>query len=116
MGTYIVLANFTEQGIRKLRETNERVQAFRKQAQEYGVSVKDVYWTRGAYDLVTVLEAPDEKNVTALAMGVDARGNVRTQTLRAFSVEVMEEILASMPPPRAVPKGPQCCGGEPVPV
>jgi uncharacterized protein with GYD domain len=116
MGTYIVLANFTEQGIRKLRETNERVQVFRKQAEEHGVSVKEVYWTRGAYDLVTLLEAPDEEKVTALAMGVDARGNVRTTTLRAFSMDVMEDILATIPAPRAVPIAPQCCGGDPIPV
>jgi uncharacterized protein with GYD domain len=110
MGTYIVLANFTEEGIRKLRETSERVQVFRKQAEECGVTVKDVYWTRGAYDLVTVLEAPDEKTVMALAVAVDARGNVRTQTLRAFPVEVMQEILATIPTPRVRCDGPPAPG------
>jgi uncharacterized protein with GYD domain len=107
MSTYIVLASFTEQGIRKLRETQLRVQAFRKQAEEYGVAVKEVYWTRGGdYDLVTMLEAADEKSVTALAVAVDLRGNVRTQTLRAWPVEVMEEILATLPTPRVRCDGP----------
>jgi uncharacterized protein with GYD domain len=97
MATYIILASFTEQGIRKLRETTERVHAFRNMARDYGVAVKDVFWTRGAYDIAAVLEAPDEKSVLALSVAVDARGNVRTQTLRAFPMELMEEILASMP-------------------
>ncbi len=96
MRTFVVLANFTEQGLRKLQETTERVRAFRQLADEYGVTVKEVLWTRGAYDIVTVLEAPDEKNVAALAVAVDSRGNVRTQTLRAFAMEVMEEVLASV--------------------
>jgi uncharacterized protein with GYD domain len=95
MGTYIVLANLTEQGMRKLREITQRVQAFRDLAGEYGVAVTNVYWTRGAYDVAAVIEAPDEKSVLALCVAVDARGNVRTRTLRAFPVELMEEILAS---------------------
>jgi uncharacterized protein with GYD domain len=77
--------------------------------------VKDVLDATGAYDLATVLEAPDEKSVTALSVAVDARGNVRTQTLRAFPVEVMEQILASMPQVRVTSKAEECCGGGPSP-
>jgi uncharacterized protein with GYD domain len=101
MGTYIVLATFTEQGMRKLKEITERVHAFRDLAGEYGVAVKNVFWTRGAYDMAAVLEAPDDKSMLALSVAVDARGNVRTQTLRSFPMELMEEILASMPKPVA---------------
>ena len=67
MRTFIVLANFTEQGLRKLQETTERVRAFRELAKENAVTVKDICWTRGAYDIVATLEAPDEKNVAALS-------------------------------------------------
>lgn len=100
MGSYIVLANLTEQGISKLQEFGERARAFRGLAAEYGVTVKDIYWTRGGYDggydLVTVLDAPDERAVTALRLAVDARGNLRTLMLRAFPAEVMEEIIAKV--------------------
>jgi uncharacterized protein with GYD domain len=96
MRTFIILATFTEQGLRKLQDTTERVRAFRQNAEENGVKVKEIFWTRGAVDLVAVLEAPDESNVASLTVAVDSRGNVRTQTLRAFPVEVMEEMLAKV--------------------
>ena len=100
MGTYIVLANLTEQGLGKLKEFGERARAFRGLAAEHGVTVKEIYWTRGGYeggfDLVTVLDAPDEKAVTALRLAVDERGNVHTVMLRAFPAEVMEEIIAKV--------------------
>lgn len=100
MGTYIVLANLTEQGVSKLMEFGERARAFRGLAAEYGITVKDIYWTRGGYDggfdLVTILDAPDERAVTALRLAVDARGNVHTLMLRAFPAEVMEDIIAKV--------------------
>lgn len=96
MHTFVILANFTEQGLRKLQDTAERVRAFRKMAEGNEIKVKDIYWTRGEYDIVMVLEAPDEKDVMSLTVTVDARGNLRTQTLRAFPVEVMEEMLAKV--------------------
>ncbi len=96
MRTFIILASFTEQGLRKLQDTTERVRAFREMAVKNGVTVKEIFWTRGSFDLVAVLEAPDETNVTALTVTVDSRGNVKTQMLRAFPVEVMEEMLAKV--------------------
>jgi len=104
MRTFVILANFTEQGLRRLHETTDRVRAFCKMAEEQGVKVKDIVWTRGAFDIVTVVEAPDEKDVTALCVAVDARGNVRTQTLRAFPLEMMEEMLARMAKSGASPQ------------
>lgn len=96
MRTFIILASFTEQGLRKLQDTTERVRAFRELAAKNSVTVKEVFWTRGSFDLVAVLEAPDETNVTALTVTLDSRGNVKTQMLRAFPVEVMEEMLAKV--------------------
>lgn len=96
MRTFVILASFTEQGLRKLQETTERVRAFCSMAAEQGVRVKDLYWTRGGYDIVVVVDAPDEEVVTTLCIAVDARGNVRTQTMRAFPMEHMEEMFAKM--------------------
>ena len=96
MATYIVLAHLTDQGIRNAKDTLKRMEAFKAIAQRFGVTVKEVYWTLGPYDSVVTLEAPDEEAVTALGLSVGALGNVRTQTLRAFSAEEMGRILGKM--------------------
>ena len=96
MATYIILANFTEQGIRNVKDSPRRADALRDMAQKAGATVKEVYWTLGAHDIVTVVEAPDDIAVTALGLSTGALGNVRTQTLRAFSKEEMTTILGKM--------------------
>jgi uncharacterized protein with GYD domain len=93
MPTYILLGNFTEQGIRKVKETTQRAEALRTMAKKVGVTVKEVYWTLGQYDVATILEAPDEASVTALGLSIGALGNVRTQTLRAFNATEIGQIL-----------------------
>ena len=97
MATYIVLGNFTDQGIRSVKETAKRAEAFKEMARKAGVKVKEVYWTLGQYDLATILEAPDEETATALGLGASSLGNIRTQTLRAFSAEELGRIIAKMP-------------------
>ncbi|MGH9425136.1 MAG: GYD domain-containing protein [Terriglobia bacterium] len=97
MATYIVLGNFTDQGVRSVKETTKRAEAFKEMARKAGIKVKEVYWTLGQYDLVTILEAPDEETATALGLSASALGNIRTQTLRAFSAEEMGRIIAKMP-------------------
>jgi uncharacterized protein with GYD domain len=96
MATYIVLLNFTDQGIRNVKDTTKRAEAFREMAKKLGVTVKDIYWTLGQYDVIASLEAPDAATVTALNLSVGALGNVRTQTLPAFSADEMGGILAKM--------------------
>lgn len=96
MATYVVLVNFTDQGIRNVKDTRKRAEAFKEIAKKLGVTVKDVYWTLGQYDVVTILEAPDAATVTALNLSVAALGNVRTQTLAAFSAIEIGGILDKM--------------------
>jgi len=104
MATYIVLSNFTEQGIRTVRETTNRADAVRELARKFGVTVKDIYWTLGEYDVVTVFEAADEASITALSLAIGQAGNVRTQMLRAFNKEEMKGVLAKLSQAReAVP-------------
>ena len=97
MATYIVLGNFTDQGIRNVKDTTKRAEAFKEMARKAGVKVKEVYWTLGQYDLATIMEAPDEETATALGLSACSLGNIRTQTLRAFSAEEMGRIIAKMP-------------------
>ncbi len=97
MATFISLLGWTDQGIRNVKRTTARAKAFKALAQRVGVTVKDIYWTVGPYDVVLVMEAPDESTITSLLLSLGALGNVRTQTLRSFSAEEMTRILAKMP-------------------
>ena len=93
MATYIVLGNFTDQGIRNVKDTTKRAEALKGQAKKVGAAIKATYWTLGQYDVVAIVDAPDEASVTALGLSLCGLGNVRTQTLRAFSPEEMGPIL-----------------------
>ena len=96
MATYIVLNNFTEQGIRNIKDTTNRADAVRDMAKKFGVTVKDIYWTLGSYDVVAIFEAPDESSITALTLAIGSAGNIRTQMLRAFNKEEMKGILGKL--------------------
>ena len=96
MASYLVLGNFTDQGIRTVKDTTKRAEALRDLAKKVGVTVKEVYWTLGQYDVATIVEAPDEASVTAFGLSAGALGNVRTQTLRAFSAGEMAQILSRL--------------------
>jgi uncharacterized protein with GYD domain len=96
MATYVVLASFTDQGIKNVKQTVERADAFTHMASKAGVKVKDIYWTLGSSDIVAICEAPDAEAATALSLSVSSRGNVTTETLRAFSLNEMKNILGKM--------------------
>jgi uncharacterized protein with GYD domain len=97
MATYIALVNFTDQGIRHIRQTTERAKGLVNIAAKLGIKVSDIFWTMGAYDAVFIAEAPDDDTMTALAVAMGSIGNIRTQTLRAFSADEMNAILAKLP-------------------
>jgi uncharacterized protein with GYD domain len=96
MATFVVLAGFTDQGIRNVKQTIGRAEVFKEMAKKSGVTVKDLYWTLGQYDVIAVCEAPDDEAAIALSLSVSSRGNVRSQTLRAFSFDEMKVILGRM--------------------
>ncbi len=94
MATYVTLVTWTEQGVRNFKDTVDRAQAGAELAGKLGVTLKEVYWTLGAYDIVAIAEAPDDESATAFALALSAQGNVRTTTLRAFDADEMRGILA----------------------
>ena len=96
MAIYIMLGSFTDQGIRSVKDTVKRADAFKELAKGSGVTVKDIYWTLGQYDIVAIADAPDEMAMTALGLALGKSGNVRTQTMRAFSQADMSNILAKV--------------------
>ena len=93
MPTYIMLGSFTDQGVRNVKDSPKRAEAVRAAAKKFGVTVKDVYWTMGQYDTVLIADSPDEASMTAFGLSVGSLGNVRTQTLRAFTAEEMGQVL-----------------------
>ena len=93
MATYVVLAKFTDQGIRNAKDSPKRAEAFKQMADTFGATVKDLFWTQGRYDIVTIVEAPDEISATALNLSISALGNVRIESLRAFSAAEMMTIV-----------------------
>ena len=96
MATYVVLASFTDQGIRNAKDSPDRLGAFRAMAEKLGVTMKSVHYTVGPYDIVTVVEGSDEA-VTSALLKLGSLGNIRTQTMRAFSPEEMKTIVSKMP-------------------
>jgi uncharacterized protein with GYD domain len=93
MPTYVVLSQFTDQGIRGVKDSPKRAAAFKVAAKKAGVTVKAFYWTLGRYDMISILEAPDAETVTALCLSAGKLGNVRTETLSAFDRAGMDAIL-----------------------
>jgi len=97
VATYIALVNFTDQGIRHIKQTTERAKALIQAAANLGVRIKDIYWTMGAFDAVFTAEAADDETITAFAVSIGSLGNIRTQTLRAFPADEMTKILEKVP-------------------
>jgi len=96
MPTYIVLGQFTDQGVRNVKDTTKRAESVRDMAKKFKITVKEMYWTLGQYDVAVVLDAPDEAAITAFGLSIGAMGNVRTQTMRAFTAEEMPKILGKL--------------------
>jgi uncharacterized protein with GYD domain len=93
MPTYVMLGNFTDQGIRNIKDTTKRADAVKEAAKKFGVNMKEIVWTMGQYDMVVTLEAPDDASVSSFALWVGSAGNIRGQTLRAHSRDEMNAIL-----------------------
>lgn len=97
MAKYIVLINYTQQGISKVKDSPHRAEAARALARECGAEMKDVYLTLGDTDLVAHVEADSDEAMARFALAVGSQGNVRSKTLRAFTEDEFREIVQSLP-------------------
>ena len=97
MATYIVLINYTDQGIRNIKDSPNRAKAARQALRDMGGDMKTLYLTMGSYDLVAIVEAPSEEVAVKFLLATGAHGNVRTTTLRAFSEDEFRDIVQSLP-------------------
>jgi uncharacterized protein with GYD domain len=96
MPAYISLINFTEQGVKDAKNTVNRLKAVEQAIQAVGGRKIGVWWTLGSYDMVFISEGPDDETATRLLLQIGMQGNVRTTTMRAFSEEEMEHIVAGL--------------------
>ena len=96
MPMYVVLYNFTDEGLKNAKDTVKRARENRAENERRGFRIHGLYWTQGQYDLVAIVEAPDERSMMAGLLNVAGAGNVRSQTLRAFSEAEMEAVVADI--------------------
>jgi uncharacterized protein with GYD domain len=95
--TYISLVKFTEKGIQNAKQTTQRLDAWAAKVQSMGVTIKQMYWTLGEYDQVCIFEAPDDETAASVLLAANMLGNIRSQTMRAFTAAEMDKILAKIP-------------------
>ena len=96
MTTYIMLANWTDQGMKGVKDSPRRLDAAKKALKDMGGEFKSLYLTMGEYDTVAIYEAPDDAVAARFIMQLGQLGNVRTRTLKAFPESAFREIVASL--------------------
>lgn len=97
MASFIMLFNFTEQGVRNIKESPARVEAARQAFRAMGVTVRDFYATLGRYDTMFIVDAPDDEAAARASLAIASKGNVRVETLRAFSEGEYRKLIAGVP-------------------
>ena len=96
MATYIALIDWTDQGVREFKDSVDRYEAAEREMSSIGVEFKNIYWTLGTHDIVSVIEAPDDQTLAAALLAVAGQGNIRTTTLRAFSAVEMRGVIGKV--------------------
>jgi uncharacterized protein with GYD domain len=94
MATFVILLNWTDQGIKSVKDSTSRADAASELMSSLGIEMKEVYWTLGQYDVVSIVEAPDDESITAAMLKLGSMGNVRSTTLRGFTRSEFDSILA----------------------
>ena len=96
MAHYVVLVNWTDQGVRTAAETVQRADQVRQMVEQLGGTLHTLLWTQGRYDLVGIIEAPDDETAAAIGLRSASQGATRSETLRAFTAEEMQAVLAKL--------------------
>ena len=97
IATYIILIDYTDQGIRAVKDSPNPLDAAKERAKDLGGEIKQAFLTLGCHDIVAILELPDDEAAARFGLGIGSLGNVRTTTLRAFAEDEYREIIASLP-------------------
>ena len=96
MPTYITLINYTQQGVAKVKESPTRLEEGRKAFAKFGVQIKDTYLLMGRYDLLCVVEAPDDDTLAKAMLTLGSQGNVKTETMKAWDEEGFRRVMKSI--------------------
>jgi len=96
MPTYVTLIQYTEQGVKTYKDLPSRLEETRNAGEAVGAKLVAYYLTMGQYDAIVVSEAPDDQTIAKLALAAGGRGNVRTETMRAFTEEEAKSIAAGL--------------------
>src|SRR5579863_3824915 len=96
MPTYVMLANWTDQGARTISESPKRVDAAKKSLEEMGGQFRSIYMTMGTYDLIMIYDAPDDAVAARFTLVLGKLGNVRTTSLKAFPEEAFRQIVNTL--------------------
>jgi len=96
MPRYIVLVDWTEQGVQAVEQTVDRLEQGSALAESFGCKLEHAWWTQGSHDMVSVIDAPDEQAMVAYTLAVARLGNLRTTTLRAWNADEMREIVGRL--------------------
>ena len=97
MPTYVALTNWTDQGVKNAKGAVDRSEQGRAAIEQAGGRVVGLWWTQGTYDAVLIVDWPDDESASAFALSYAATGNVRTQTMRAYTNEEMQRVLSKLP-------------------
>jgi len=97
MSTYIILGNYTQQGIERIKDSPSRLDAAKQAFKAAGAEFKAFYLVMGKYDFVVIAESPDDMTAAKLALALGAQGNIRTETLRAFTEDEFRKVVAGLP-------------------
>jgi uncharacterized protein with GYD domain len=97
MATYLLLARWTDQGVKNIKESPARIESFKKSARSVGAEIREVYVALGHYDTVSLVSAPDDDSMCKLALALGSLGNARTQTLRLFSEAEFKKLVTGLP-------------------
>ena len=93
----MLLSKWTDQGVRNVKDLLPRTEQSRAAAEKLGARIIGVWWTQGSYDAVSVVEMPDDETASVGALALAMAGNVRTETMRAYTDEEMQRILQRLP-------------------
>jgi uncharacterized protein with GYD domain len=97
MATYVILFSYTRQGMDRIKESPDRVDAARRLFREMGAELKQFFLTMGQYDGVVIVEAPDDETMARAALATGSLGNISTETLRAFTEEEFRNLVRTLP-------------------
>jgi uncharacterized protein with GYD domain len=96
MPTYIVISDWTQQGVADFADTVDRYEGGRSEMEGLGVHMREIYWTLGNHDMVAIVDAPDDETLAAALLKLASLGNFRTTTMRALSADEMRGVIAKV--------------------